>query len=81
MEGRRVKCYSCGKQKNELQPKKSELIDGIISLMCVTCIESKFEPRHVIVLAGRSMGPESVKDFIKKRRYLGNEILANELMA
>jgi hypothetical protein len=48
--------------------------------MCQTCIDLKFEPRWVIVLAGRSKGPEVVKDFITKKRYLGNEILANELI-
>ena len=81
MEGRRVKCYSCNKQKEGLHPKKSELLDGVISLMCQTCIDSKFEPRWVIVLAARSKGADIVKDFIIKRRYIGNDILANELLA
>ena len=81
MEGRRVKCYSCNKQKEQLHPKKSELLDGVISLMCQTCIDSKFEPRWVIVLAARSKGADIVKDFIIKRRYIGNDILANELLA
>jgi hypothetical protein len=43
-------------------------------------LESKFEPRWVIVLAGRQKGPDSVRDFILKRRYLGEDILANELI-
>jgi hypothetical protein len=81
MEGRRMKCYSCGKQKNELHPKKSELLDGVSSLMCQTCIDSKFEPRWVVVLAARSKGADIVRDFIIKRRYIGDEILANELIA
>lgn len=76
-----MKCYSCGKQKNELHPKKSELIDGVSSLMCQSCIDSKFEPRWVIVLCARAKGPNSVRDFIIKRRYLGKEILANELIS
>lgn len=80
MEGRRVKCYSCGKQKNELHPKKSEILDGVTSLMCASCIESKYEPRWLIVLASRSKGTDSVKEFIVKRRYVGPDILANELM-
>jgi hypothetical protein len=81
MEGRRMKCYSCDKQKNDLHPKKSEILDGVICLMCQTCIDSRFEPRWVVVLGGRSNGPESVKDFIIKRRYVGKDILANELTA
>lgn len=81
MEGRRVKCYSCNKQKSELHPKKSEILDGVTSLMCQTCIDSRYEPRWIIVLAGRSKGADSVKDFVIKRRYVGNDILANELLA
>lgn len=76
-----MKCYSCSKQKNELHPKKSELLSGVISLMCQSCIDSKFEPRWVIVLAARSRGTNLVRDFIVKRRYIGDEILANELIA
>lgn len=74
-------CYSCNKQKNELHPKKSELLDGVVSLMCQSCIDMRYEPRWIVVLAARSKGAESVRDFILKRRYLGNEILANELIA
>jgi len=76
-----VKCYSCGKQKNELHNKKSELLSGVNFLSCQMCIDSKFEPRWVIVLAARSKGADTVRDFIIKRRYIGNEILANELIA
>jgi protein-arginine kinase activator protein McsA len=76
-----MKCYSCGKQKNELHTKKSELLDGVVCFMCQSCIDEKFEPRWVIVLAARSKGPNIVKEFIVKRRYIGSEILANELLA
>lgn len=76
-----MKCYSCDKQKNELHPKKSELIDGVMCLMCQMCIDAKYEPRWVIILAARSKGADIVRDFIVKRRYIGKEILANELIA
>jgi hypothetical protein len=76
-----MKCYSCQKTKNELHPKKSEILEGVVALMCQTCIDLKFEPRWMIVLAGRQKGPDSVRDFIVKRRYIGNEIFANELLA
>ena len=81
MESRIVKCYSCGKQKNELHPKKSEILDGVISFLCQSCIDAKYEPRWAIVLAGRSKGTSYARDFIIKRRYIGKEILANELIA
>jgi hypothetical protein len=48
--------------------------------MCETCITSKFEPRWIIILAGRQLGSDSVKDFILKRRYIGEEITASELL-
>lgn len=79
--GRRMNCYSCGKSKNELHPCKSSLLDGVTTLMCQTCIDSKFEPRWVVVLAGRTFGSTHVRDFIVKRRYVGKEIFANELIA
>jgi hypothetical protein len=74
-----VKCACCNKSKNSLSPKNSELLNGVTLLMCETCIQSKYEPRSIIVIAARSNGPEYVRDFIVKRRYLGNDILAVEL--
>ena len=74
-------CYSCGKQKNELQPKKSEIMDGVTLFMCQICLDSKFEPRWVIILCGRQNGAESVRDYIIKRRYVGRTIDAEELIA
>lgn len=74
-------CYSCGKQKSELHPKRSSLISGVSLLMCQSCIDLKLEPRWVIILAGRQNDPSHVRDFIIKRRYLGKEITANELIA
>jgi len=74
-------CYSCGKQKNHLEPKKSAIMDGVMLFMCETCIESKFEPRWVIILSGRQKGADSVRDYVVKRRYIGRTILAEELIA
>ncbi len=75
----KILCYSCNKSKNKLDVKKSSLLP-INLLICETCVNSKFEPRWVIILAGRSNGPDSVKEFILKRRYSGNEISASELL-
>ena len=76
-----MQCYSCGKQKNELHQRKSDIIVGVALFMCQTCIDSKFEPRWVIILAGRQNGTESVRDYIIKRRYVGETISAEELIA
>jgi hypothetical protein len=75
----KILCYSCNKSKNQLHAKKSTLLP-INLLMCETCIESKFEPRWLIILAGRSNGPDHVRDFVLKKRYTGNEISASELL-
>jgi len=75
----KILCYSCNKSKNKLEAKKSSLLP-INLLICETCISSKLEPRWVVILAGRSNGSDHVKEFIIKRRYLGNEITASELL-
>jgi hypothetical protein len=75
----KILCYSCNKTKAKLDLKKSSLLP-INLLMCETCINSKYEPRWVIILAGRSQGPDYVKEFIIRRRYVGNEVSASELL-
>jgi hypothetical protein len=38
------------------------------------------EPRWVIILSGRQFGSEYVREFIVKKRYIGNDISASELL-
>lgn len=75
----KILCYSCNKNKNKLNLKRSSLLP-INLLICETCILSKLEPRWVVILAGRQMGSEYVKEFVVKRKYIGNEISASELL-
>jgi len=75
----KILCYSCNKTKNKLDVKKSSLLP-INLLMCESCVTSKLEPRWVIILAGRSQGADHVKEFILKRRYIGTEVSASELL-
>jgi hypothetical protein len=75
----KILCYSCNKTKNKLNVKRSSLLP-INLLMCETCINSKFEPRWVVILTGRSQGPDSVREFVLKKKYIGNEISASELL-
>jgi len=72
-------CSSCKKPKKNLQTKKSALLASSSLLVCPTCIENRFEPRHLIILVGRTKGPEFVRDYIVNRRYIGDEITAREL--
>jgi len=76
-----MNCFSCKKDKNQLYPKKSDILDNITHYMCKSCIDAKYEPRWVIVLAGRSSGFDSVRDYILNHRYVGVEITAQELMS
>jgi hypothetical protein len=76
-----MQCYSCSKQKDELHPCKSSILDGVNLFMCQTCIDGKYEPRWVIILAGRQKGSEFVRDYIIKRRYFGRPISAEEIIA
>lgn len=74
-------CYSCGKQKAAVHPKKSDIIKGVTVLMCQSCIDAGYEPRWIVVLGGRQNGPASVKYYVSKRKYLGAEIMAHELIS
>jgi len=75
----KVLCYSCNKSKHKLNIKKSILLP-INLLMCEGCISSKFEPRWLIIIAGRQQGAESVREFVLKKKYVGAEISASELL-
>jgi hypothetical protein len=75
----KVLCYCCNKTKAKLNLRKSVLLP-INLLMCETCISNRLEPRWVVILAGRQFGPELVKDHVQKKRYIGNDITASELL-
>jgi protein-arginine kinase activator protein McsA len=75
-----MQCTSCGKQRAELVAKESKLWQKTKILMCQTCIKGKMEPRGFVILHGRLNGAESVAEYIKHRRYCGEEITAKELV-
>lgn len=72
-------CEVCDKQKATITTKKSSLLQGNNIFICADCKEKKLEPRHYIIIAGRTRGFAYVRDFIIQRRYLGEEITAAEL--
>lgn len=74
-------CFSCSKSKQRLQPVKSSLISGMQLFLCQACIDMKYEPRWVIILAGRQKGADHVRDHIVKNLYVGNKISAEEIIA
>lgn len=75
----KILCYSCNKTKNQLNVRKSSLLP-ISLLMCETCITSRFEPRWLVIIAGRQNGAEAVREFILKKKYIGADISASELL-
>jgi len=74
-------CFSCSKQKNELHPCQSSILEGVNLFMCQECIDGKYEPRWVVILGGRQKGSDAVRDYIIKRRYYGRPISAEEIIA
>jgi hypothetical protein len=74
-------CFSCGKQKDQLHPCQSSILEGVNLFMCQTCIDEKYEPRWVIILAGRQKGIDSIRDYIIKKKYIGRSISAEEIIA
>lgn len=75
-----LRCTVCRKQKNELKPRKSKLIDGMQMFLCNDCFNAKREPRYAVVLIGRRDGLDAVKDYLVSHRYVGDEILASDLI-
>lgn len=73
-------CYSCSKPKANLTLRKSSLLSGVNLLLCQSCVNDKLEPRWTIILSGRKYGPEHVREFIIRHRYIGREITATELI-
>jgi hypothetical protein len=75
----KILCYSCNKTKNKLNVRRSALLP-INLFLCQTCIDQKLEPRWVILIAGRQNGHDCVKDFVQKKKYIGSDITAAELL-
>lgn len=60
---------------------KSALIKTIDLIMCASCINNRYEPRFIIILAVRSIGMnDSIKKMIIDHRYLGRVIEATDIV-
>ena len=79
METERVSCTSCGKPKAQLKQKKSKALPGVNMLLCQSCLDSKYEPRGFIILAGRQRGLDAITYWIKPQRHCGEPITLREL--
>jgi len=74
-------CSSCNKQRADLHAKKSRLKSDQMLYLCSECIQKKMEPRYLVIMYGRDKGIDAkVVDIIKNRRYVGEDILAKEIL-
>jgi hypothetical protein len=48
--------------------------------MCQSCLDAHYEPRWIIILAGRRYGASKVKDIILKEQYIGEHIKFAEII-
>jgi hypothetical protein len=73
-------CTSCQKQKFKLRPRKSKLMPSTTLFLCNDCFDGKYEPRFAIILHGKQFGLDSVAEYIRNHRYVGESIVARELL-
>lgn len=73
-------CSSCDQPKNKLFAKKSKLVGGATLFMCQTCLDNGYEPRWAIILAGRTAGVASIRQYIIQGLYVGEKISASEIV-
>jgi len=48
--------------------------------LCNDCFTNKREPRFAIIMVGRAKGIVAVEDYLRLHRYVGDEILAKDLI-
>lgn len=77
-----MKCQSCEKDKAKLHVVKSRVIPSLDLKLCPSCKFDGLEPRFVIILGARSGGREDViKELVRERKYLGEDITLHEILA
>lgn len=80
-----LRCTVCRHQKVGLRPRKSKLMKDLQMYLCNECFTNKREPRFAIVMAGRKdsaagLGLSRVEEYLRLHRYVGDEILAKDLI-
>ncbi len=76
----KIICYSCQEDKYKISATKSKLMPNTFLMLCSNCYAKDFEPRWAIVISGRQYGSEKVKDYVINKKYIGEEIVASELL-
>lgn len=73
-------CTVCQQPKNELTPRKSELLPGLMLYRCGQCHAGRKEPRFAILMAAKTMGNDAVRPWVVNHRYVGNTIELKEVV-
>lgn len=74
-----LRCSSCDEPRYELKIRKSRLISSQTFYACNTCSTKRFEPRWIVIMAARRYGAEYVSDYLRPKRYVGEEIMLSEI--
>lgn len=70
-------CDSCGKQRNTLTSKTSEIMGTMNFNFCTDCLNGEYEPRWLIILMGRS--GKDVSKWLDNKKYEGEDISVEDL--
>lgn len=76
----KILCYSCNKNKYRILAYPSKVLPEINVMLCEACHENNFEPRWAIVISARQNGSDHVKQYVLNKKYIGDEIVASELL-
>jgi hypothetical protein len=80
-ESARLRCQSCDLPKQSLERVESRIATAWKLNLCRECQKDRFEPRFLIILAIRQFGlSPKISEYIKKRRYVGEDIRAVEIL-
>lgn len=77
----RLICNSCSMPKATLEKRKSKITNMDI-FICRTCIDSGYEPRHLLIIGYRSGDNIRKKaiGLIEERLYVGETIALTEVL-
>jgi hypothetical protein len=75
-----VICTSCEAAGEQFIPTPSKLMPGVTLYLCNICFHRGVEPRFAVVLTGRKQGIDRIAGYLLNHKYVGNDILAVELV-
>ena len=74
-----VMCSVC-QLDNDLKLLRSKTLPGARFIACAGCREAGWEPRPLVVLGAIYGDNDVARQFIRERRYVGEDIKASEIL-